>query len=84
MEKTTIIYFNYWAHSENLTFCNPYFIPVKYPPTHSPGSKFLNKGGNFIGSKYKKVLYREYTDESFTKPKDRPADLEHLGILGKY
>lgn len=50
---------------------------------HSPGNTFLNKGGKFIGSKYKKVLYREYTDDKFTKLKDRTADMEHLGILGK-
>ncbi|XP_051550371.1 ceruloplasmin [Myxocyprinus asiaticus] len=48
----------------------------------SPGNDFLKKEGKFIGSKYKKVLYREYTDETFTKPKERPADMEHLGIMG--
>lgn len=51
--------------------------------SHSPGNVFLNKGGKFIGSKYKKVLYREYTDDTFTKLKDRPADMVHLGIMGK-
>ncbi len=50
----------------------------------SPGNEFLKKEGKFIGSKYKKVLYREYTDETFTKPKERSADMEHLGIMGKY
>ncbi|KAA0712528.1 Ceruloplasmin [Triplophysa tibetana] len=49
---------------------------------NSPGNMFLKKDGKFIGSKYKKVLYREYTDETFTKPKERPADMEHLGIMG--
>uniref|UniRef100_A0A8C2F410 ferroxidase n=1 Tax=Cyprinus carpio TaxID=7962 RepID=A0A8C2F410_CYPCA len=48
----------------------------------SPGNEFLKKEGKFIGSKYKKVLYREYTDETFTKPKERSADMEHLGIMG--
>ncbi len=50
----------------------------------SPGNEFLKKEGKFIGSKYKKVLYREYTDETFTKPKESTADTEHLGIMGKY
>ncbi|XP_030647121.1 ceruloplasmin [Chanos chanos] len=48
----------------------------------SPGNTFLDKGEKSIGSKYKKVLYREYTDDSFKKLKERPADLQHLGILG--
>uniref|UniRef100_A0A673KXS9 Hephaestin n=1 Tax=Sinocyclocheilus rhinocerous TaxID=307959 RepID=A0A673KXS9_9TELE len=48
----------------------------------SPGNEFLKKEGKFIGSKYKKVLYREYTDDTFTKPKERSADMEHLGIMG--
>lgn len=53
-------------------------------PYHSPGNTFLKREGKFIGSKYKKALYREYTDDTFTKPKDRSADMEHLGIMGKY
>ncbi|TRY54503.1 hypothetical protein DNTS_009213 [Danionella cerebrum] len=48
----------------------------------NPGNDFLQKEGIFIGSKYKKVLYREYTDETFTKPKERTVDMEHLGIMG--
>lgn len=35
--------------------------------------------GKFIGSKYKKVLYYEYTDDTFTTKKPTP---EHLGFLG--
>lgn len=31
---------------------------------------------------YRKALYREYTDSSFTVLKPRPAAWEHLGILG--
>ncbi|KAJ3085469.1 hypothetical protein HK102_014137, partial [Quaeritorhiza haematococci] len=34
---------------------------------------------NRIGSIYKKALYFEYTDESFTNKKEKP---EHLGMLG--
>uniref|UniRef100_A0A8C9TB37 ferroxidase n=1 Tax=Scleropages formosus TaxID=113540 RepID=A0A8C9TB37_SCLFO len=36
----------------------------------------------FIGSKYKKVVYREYTDKTFTREKERLPQEEHLEILG--
>uniref|UniRef100_A0A8C7JN55 ferroxidase n=1 Tax=Oncorhynchus kisutch TaxID=8019 RepID=A0A8C7JN55_ONCKI len=36
----------------------------------------------FIGSIYKKVVYREFTNNKFTKQKERSADMQHLGILG--
>uniref|UniRef100_A0A8C1PGT8 Plastocyanin-like domain-containing protein n=1 Tax=Cyprinus carpio TaxID=7962 RepID=A0A8C1PGT8_CYPCA len=45
-------------------------------------NEFLKKEGKFIGSEYKKMLYREYTDETFTKPKERSADMEHLRTMG--
>ncbi|KAM3834220.1 ceruloplasmin [Vipera latastei] len=48
----------------------------------SPGNPFLNKEDKFIGSKYKKVVYREYTDQTFKIPKERNEEEEHLGILG--
>ncbi|XP_049599397.1 ferroxidase HEPHL1 isoform X1 [Syngnathus scovelli] len=48
----------------------------------SPGDIFVGRGKNRIGSRYKKVVYREYTDETFTVEKKRNADQEHLGILG--
>ena len=35
-----------------------------------------------IGSAYRKAIYREYTDGSFTKIKPRPADQGYLGFLG--
>ncbi|KAG8136027.1 hypothetical protein E2320_009008 [Naja naja] len=47
-----------------------------------PGNPFLNKDDKFIGSKYKKVVYREYTDQTFKIPKERNEEEEHLGILG--
>nr|XP_020013931.1 ceruloplasmin [Castor canadensis] len=43
---------------------------------------FLDKGEFFIGSKYKKVVYRQYTDSTFQVLVDREAE-EHLGILGQ-
>lgn len=45
----------------------------------SPGNTFLGRGENRIGSRYKKAVYREYTDDSFTVQK---AHQQHLGILG--
>ncbi|CAH3123060.1 unnamed protein product, partial [Pocillopora meandrina] len=36
----------------------------------------------FIGRKYKKAIYREFTDATFTKQKPRKKEEEHLGIMG--
>src|ERR1700736_1033732 len=36
----------------------------------------------FVGYSYKKAIYREYTDATFTKLKPRPDRWQHLGILG--
>ena len=49
----------------------------------SPGNIFVGKGENRIGSRYKKVVYREYTDETFKVQKKRHYNEQHLGILGK-
>jgi manganese oxidase len=35
-----------------------------------------------VSTKYRKVLYREYTDSTFHTLKPRPAAWEHLGFLG--
>jgi len=43
---------------------------------------FVKSSSNTIGSKYKKALYREYTDGSFSQLKARPESEEHLGLLG--
>lgn len=48
----------------------------------SPGSVFLEQGSNRIGSRYKKVVYREYTDETFKFRKRRSPSEKHLEILG--
>ncbi|KAM4619806.1 ferroxidase HEPHL1 isoform 2-T2 [Polymixia lowei] len=48
----------------------------------SPGSTFVEKGANRIGSRYKKVVYREYTDDTFRTQKERQPNHEHFGILG--
>ncbi|XP_072897676.1 ceruloplasmin [Hemitrygon akajei] len=48
----------------------------------SPGKPYVVRGNVTIGSRYKKVVYREYTDKTFTKQKERTAEEEHLGIQG--
>uniref|UniRef100_A0A672KPZ0 Ceruloplasmin n=1 Tax=Sinocyclocheilus grahami TaxID=75366 RepID=A0A672KPZ0_SINGR len=84
----------FWnRQSETMLHQKKYYIAAvemdwDYSPTRTweeqmyHSNEFLKKEGKFIGSKYKKVLYREYTDETFTKPKERSADMEHLGIMG--
>lgn len=44
---------------------------------------FFNNSNDRIGGKYKKVQYVEYTDDTFTKRKERTHEEEHLGILGR-
>ncbi|XP_034034252.1 ferroxidase HEPHL1 isoform X1 [Thalassophryne amazonica] len=48
----------------------------------SPGSVFVERGKNRIGSRYKKVVYREYTDGTFKTQKQRQDSQQHLEILG--
>ncbi|XP_069419048.1 ceruloplasmin isoform X1 [Ovis canadensis] len=43
---------------------------------------FLDKEEFYIGSKYKKVVYRQFTDSTFQVPVERKGEEEHLGILG--
>lgn len=49
----------------------------------SYGHVFLSQAEDLIGSKYKKVVYREYTSGNFTQRKVRTEEEEHLEILGK-
>lgn len=46
----------------------------------SPSEVFFGRDGGRIGGQYNKVLYREYTDDTFSVTAPVP---EHLGILGK-
>jgi FtsP/CotA-like multicopper oxidase with cupredoxin domain len=43
---------------------------------------FVARAQNRIGSKYKKAIYVEYTDVTFTHRKPRPPAWQYLGILG--
>uniref|UniRef100_A0A673M8V6 ferroxidase n=1 Tax=Sinocyclocheilus rhinocerous TaxID=307959 RepID=A0A673M8V6_9TELE len=96
LRHNTVEKCRFWnRQSETMLHQKKYYIAAvemdwDYSPTRTweeqifeiYGNEFLKKEGKFIGSKYKKVLYREYTDDTFTKPKERSADMEHLGIMG--
>src|ERR1700732_1168332 len=43
---------------------------------------FTERGPHRIGTVYRKAVYREYTDDTFTHLKPRPSEWEHTGILG--
>jgi FtsP/CotA-like multicopper oxidase with cupredoxin domain len=43
---------------------------------------FTEQGPHRIGTTYRKAVYREYTDETFSKLKPRSPEWEHAGILG--
>lgn len=43
---------------------------------------YTQPGPHRIGSVYKKAVYREYTDASFSTLKPRPPEEQYLGILG--
>lgn len=54
--------------------------------TDEPFTEFeghwVAQGPTRIGRVYKKAVYREYTDSTFTTLKPRAPEWEHLGILG--
>jgi len=43
---------------------------------------FVGAGTDRVGSVYRKALYREYTDDSFTVAKEVAPEWRHLGLLG--
>ncbi|XP_052767560.1 hephaestin-like protein isoform X1 [Mya arenaria] len=56
-----------------------------YAPGLTPDSSssvFLQQGPNRIGSRYKKAVYRLYTDGTFTTPVIRGAEDIHMGFTG--
>lgn len=48
----------------------------------SIGGRTLENGPHWIGRTYKKAIYREYTDSTFSVLKPRTPEWEHLGFLG--
>lgn len=51
-------------------------------PFEGYANVFVERGPHRIGKVYRKAIYREYTDASFTQLKPHPPEWEHLGILG--
>ncbi|KAK3576332.1 hypothetical protein CHS0354_039739 [Potamilus streckersoni] len=49
---------------------------------NTPGEIYVRDNDVFIGSKYKKAVYREYTDSTFSTQKVRGSEEEHLGLIG--
>lgn len=54
--------------------------------TGEPWNEFdklsVGRGPDRIGKVYRKAIYREYLDSTFTTPKPRSPEWAHLGILG--
>lgn len=48
----------------------------------SKSETFFGKSGGRIGGEYMKVVYVEYTDNTFATKKERTRNEKHLGILG--
>lgn len=51
-------------------------------PFDDVANVFVQPGPDRIGDTYLKVLYREYTDASFTQVKPVAPEWQHLGVLG--
>ncbi|HUZ94635.1 MAG TPA: multicopper oxidase domain-containing protein [Edaphobacter sp.] len=51
-------------------------------PLEGMAKFFMEHGPHRIGRVYKKAIYREYTDATFTTLKPRPPSQQYLGILG--
>ncbi|XP_012589373.1 PREDICTED: hephaestin isoform X1 [Condylura cristata] len=52
------------------------------PQKDSYGHIFLSNKDGLLGSRYKKAVFREYTDGTFRIPVPRAGANKHLGILG--
>ncbi len=51
-------------------------------PFDNDAKVFIERGPHRIGTVYRKAIYREYIDASFTKLKRRAPEWEHTGLLG--
>lgn len=51
-------------------------------PFEGRANVYVKRGPDRIGSVYRKALYRQYTDETFSTLRPRPPKWEHLGLLG--
>ncbi|KAG8007960.1 Ceruloplasmin [Nibea albiflora] len=53
---------------------------VNLTEADSASEVFFGRDGERIGGRYQKVIYKEYTDNTFTTVK--PPESQHLGLLG--
>jgi FtsP/CotA-like multicopper oxidase with cupredoxin domain len=51
-------------------------------PFDEDAGVFVTRADDLVGSRYRKALFRGYTDDSFSARLDQGADWEHLGMLG--
>ena len=51
-------------------------------PFEGIAKSYMEHGPHRIGHIYKKAMFREYTDATFTRLKPHPPEWEHAGILG--
>lgn len=51
-------------------------------PFEGMAKAYTERGSHRIGKVYRKAIYREYTDGTFTKLKPRPPESQYLGTLG--
>jgi len=51
-------------------------------PFEGMAKAYTERAAHRIGTVYRKAIFREYTDGTFTTLKPRPPEWEHLGILG--
>jgi manganese oxidase len=79
------------AHGASQAKVHTYYIAadeVKWnydpgPGVYVPrGEREINPLPRIVSTTYRKAVYREYTDATFTTLKPRPPQWEHLGILG--
>uniref|UniRef100_A0A667XP72 ferroxidase n=1 Tax=Myripristis murdjan TaxID=586833 RepID=A0A667XP72_9TELE len=66
-----------WDYAPNRTWETEMFRGLH----DSPAPIYLDKQNKFIGGRYKKVVYRQFTNDKFTTQVQRPPDMEHLGIM---
>lgn len=53
-----------------------------FTPFFSASETFFGKDGGRIGGQYLKVMYKEYTDGSFTTTKPQTPESQHLALFG--
>jgi len=51
-------------------------------PFTGMSKRYMEPGPGRVGRVWHKAIYREYTDSTFTTLKPRPAEWQHLGMLG--